>query len=262
MDLILNFTHTYSQDWINANKELKLIDCSNIEGTDMYCTAEAEELLFKKLSQYPLDGIHFIDSGNYHYITEIFTKRINEPYNLVFFDNHTDMQTTMIPDILSCGSWAKQVIENDSNLQKIIMIGPEENAIKKINIPNPDRLVCISVDELCAQKELLQNMLCGKFADTDMSLPLYVSVDKDIMSREYARTNWDQGIISLEMLKNMLEYIYGVLHACGGRAIAVDICGELPLKETSVMEAVEAERINRRTNQDLYEFLKALALTN
>lgn len=250
MDLVLDFTHTYSADWIEENEGLKLINCSDIEGTDMYCAREAEEELGRRLSGFPLNGIHFIDSGNYHYMTRFFTKRLSEPYNLVLFDNHNDMQPTMIPELLSCGSWAKGMIETDENLQKLVLIGPSEKVINDIKIINADKLVCVSREEMRGWS--LKEKLAERLADVDMSLPLYVSVDKDVMSEEYARTNWNQGEMSLGTLKDILEYIFNVLKDKGGAVIAVDICGELPHKDAPFKEAIKAEKINRRTNQDLY----------
>lgn len=250
MDLVLDFTHSYSADWIERNKELKVIDCSDIAGTDMYCTREAEEELERRISAFPLRGIHFIDSGNYHYMTRIFTKRISEPYNLLFFDNHNDMQPTMIPELLSCGAWAKQTIEDDEDLQKLFLIGPDEKAINDINVANADKLVCISREEL--REWNMKEKLAECLAEIDMRLPLYVSIDKDVMSEEYARTNWNQGEMSLVTLKEILEYIYNMLKENGSGVVSVDICGELPYKDASFKEAVRAEKINRRTNQELY----------
>jgi len=256
MDLVLDFTHTYSVDWVRENEGLRYIDCVDIAGTDMYCTPEAEEELERRLSEFPLNGIHFIDSGNYHYMTRLFTKRISEPYNLVFFDNHNDMQPTMIPELLSCGAWAGQVLAEDVNLQKMILIGPSEKTINDIDVVNSDKLVCISREELCGwsfQENLDETAVENCLAEIDMSLPLYVSVDKDVMSGHYARTNWDQGDMSLGTLINILEYIFNCLKRSGGKIIAVDICGELPQKDASFVEAAEAEAINRRTNQELYD---------
>ena len=118
-DLLLDFTHSYSMDWVGAHPELQYIDCSGIGGTDMYCTPEAEEELQKILEKYPLRGIHFFDSGNYHYMSRLFTKRMDRPYQLVFFDNHTDMQPSMIPDLLSCGAWANRFSNTFSTTSEV-----------------------------------------------------------------------------------------------------------------------------------------------
>ena len=62
-----------------------------------------------------VSGIHFIDSGDYHYISKIMTDFIKEPFTLVLIDHHTDMQDASLGgDILSCGNWAKKGIAGKS----------------------------------------------------------------------------------------------------------------------------------------------------
>ena len=34
----------------------------------------------------------FIDSGDFHYLTEYWVSRIHEPFSLIVFDHHPDMQ--------------------------------------------------------------------------------------------------------------------------------------------------------------------------
>ena len=44
------------------------------------------------LNRMELPGIHFLDSGNYHYVTGIMTEQIKQGFSLILFDHHTDMQ--------------------------------------------------------------------------------------------------------------------------------------------------------------------------
>lgn len=253
-DILLDFTHTYTKEWAEKFPALHYLDCSDIGGTDMYCTEEAQAELEKRLQVYPINGVHFLDSGNYHYLTRLFTKRIEEPYQLVFFDNHTDMQPSMIPDLLSCGAWAKQVIEEDSHLEKMFLIGPRQSAIHEIpadsmGLSNMKKLVCISWEEW-EEKTVqgLQNKLDGQ--DMLIShLPVYLSIDKDVLSPEYARTNWDQGEMELSALKEILQWIKD-----RNRIIGVDICGEFPAPPP--FQAAEIKTINERTNEELYEMFE------
>ena len=46
----------------------------------------------KRTKNYPTAGIHFIDSGNYHYMTRLWLTRMDQPFCLLVYDNHTDMQ--------------------------------------------------------------------------------------------------------------------------------------------------------------------------
>lgn len=252
VDIILDFTHTYARDWMEKFPGLHYLDCSDIGGTDMYCTSKAQEELERRLREYPMEGIHFLDSGNYHYLTRLFTKRISEPYQLIFFDNHSDMQPAMISDLLSCGAWAKQALEEDSRLERMILIGPSRNAIAEIppDIPSDKmkKLRCISQEELHGKNmQDLQARLRG--ADGVMpNLPVYLSIDKDVLSEEYARTNWDQGEMEFSVLMEVLQWIKG-----RNRIIGVDICGEFPAPPS--FQASEVQRINEAANEALYEFL-------
>lgn len=246
-DLLLDFTHSYSMDWVGAHPELQYIDCSGIGGTDMYCTPEAEEELQKILEKYPLCGIHFFDSGNYHYMSRLFTKRMERPYQLVFFDNHTDMQPSMIPDLLSCGAWAKQVLEEDEYLQKLVLIGPPKDSIAEIPMSDfpkekAEKLVIISREGLNEWGKL------NKKNGLSKELPVYLSIDKDVLSEEYARTNWDQGEMNLTTLTEIIRWIGEQFEVLG-----VDICGELP--GAASYEAAEVQRINESTNEKLYKLL-------
>ena len=255
MNLLLDFTHTYSPDWISENKDLIHIDCTDIVGTDKYCMPEAEDELMQRISRYPLKGIHFIDSGNYHYMTRIFTKRIDRPYNLVFFDNHNDCQPTMISELLSCGAWAKEAAESDDNLQKLVIIGPSEDTINDIDVIKKEKLVCISWEEFSVYQNFKD--LAGSLAEkADLRLPVYISVDKDVLSEEYARTNWNQGQMKLEELKGFLTCFFAACKEYNSEILGVDICGELPERDAGFMEALKAEKINRRTNNELYGFFK------
>ncbi|MCH5343379.1 MAG: arginase family protein [Acetatifactor sp.] len=254
-DLIMDLTHTYSKDWIELFPDLHYLDCTDIEGTDMYCTEEAEEELQKRIAVYPLRGIHFIDSGNYHYMTALFVRRVEEPYNLLFFDNHNDMKPTLIPELISCGAWAKQVLEEDKNLGKLVLIGPSKETIEEIEIGDQEKLLCVSWEELemaenAAESEGgLHKLLQDIWEQVDTKRPLYLSIDKDVLFEEHARTNWDQGHMSLPLLKKILE------DCCQrSRLLGADICGELP--DAPLGQAAEVRRINEQTNTELYRLLK------
>lgn len=253
-NLILNFTHTYNREMClmeGGGENFYFLDCSDIEGTDMYCTEEAEQELKNRLKQYPISGVHFLDSGNYHYMTRLFTQRIQEPYNLVLFDNHNDMQLTMIPELMSCGGWAKQVVEEDPNLSRLILIGPKQKTIDEIQVSRPEKLVCISMEELTGpnmQNISIMDIIWEKGQEINRDISVYLSIDKDVLSEEYARTNWDQGGMTMPMLKGMLREI--IRHS---RILGADICGEFP--DAPSWQAAEVRHINDRANGELYACL-------
>ncbi len=242
-NLILDFSHVYPVDAGNRENGLYRVDLSDISGTDMYCTPEAAEEIRRRLSFCGPDGIHFIDSGNYHYVTGFFLEKIPSPFSLVLFDHHNDMQYPMIHELTSCGSWAGEQLRNNSNLQQLILIGPSEKTIAEISSELKEKLVCISM------QEIENHMVDRAFASVRLELPAYISIDKDVLNRYEARTNWNQGQMSVSTLERILREIFQ--HQ---QVIGVDLCGECSLSEP-FPQLLEDEKINRATNRILYHFL-------
>lgn len=247
--LILDFTHTYDKTWMAKFPDLPCLDCSDIEGTDLYCAPQAQAELTRRLQAYPVEGVHFLDSGNYHYLTRLFAGRIGRPYHLVCLDNHSDMQPSMIPELLSCGAWAKQLLAEDSHLEQMLLIGPPQCALNEIEADGIEKLVCVSREEWqAAGIPGLQQKLerAGMSRKPFGSLPLYFSIDEDVLSEAYARTNWEQGEMTLPELEAILQWL-----AQGSRIIGADICGGLP--GAPPHEAAAVQRVNEAANEALYE---------
>ena len=245
MDLMLNFSNVYDE----PTNKIKFIDCKNISGTNMYCTESAKNEIKKKLKNYSPRGIHFIDSGNYHYLTTFFTDKIEFPYSLVLFDFHNDMQNAIFDNMISCGSWAKELLEKDKNLHQLFLIGPLQNTIDAIHVKNQNKVIPISIETIqnsLNKKELITKAL--QQFDTDH--PTYVSIDKDVLSEKYARTNWNQGQMSLGTLKHFLSFFMQKTQIIG-----IDICGENSHNEPFYKKIID-EKINKQTDVDLYKFLK------
>ena len=81
-------------------------DFSEMEGTVCYCDKNAEEQIEERFKTLPLNAIHWIDGGDFHYLTEIWMRRMKEPFSLILIDNHPDDQKPAFGgEILSCGGW-------------------------------------------------------------------------------------------------------------------------------------------------------------
>ena len=57
-----------------------------------YCTPEAEAEMKTRIKDLEFSGIHFLDSGNYHYLSKFWIEKIEKPFSPLVFDHHTDMQ--------------------------------------------------------------------------------------------------------------------------------------------------------------------------
>lgn len=268
-NMILDFTHVYRDEDIKDIDRFRYIDCSDIQETDMYCSKNAYEKIWGRIEPYGIQGIHYIDSGNYHYITKIITDHIDEPFGLVMYDHHTDMQIPMVPEMMSCGDWAGQALSQNKNLRQLVIVGPPESDIEQTlesySGSQSGRLLTFSAEDL--HGDLLENKL--KLIRTD--LPLYISIDKDVLGPEYTETNWSQGDMSIDGLERLLSVFLGGQgeeknsDACRNderyagdirhsRILGIDICGEIQT-DIPVPEYLEAEEKNEKVNIELFRFI-------
>ena len=192
--LIIQMTDLYGYMGLSEKCGFTDLDFRDIEGTELYVSAEAEEEIRRRLKEYGPGGIHLLDNGNYHYLTRFFLEKITVPFDLLTFDNHTDDKPCAFPGMRSCGSWIRDAREDISLLSsvKIIQSGGQVTL----------------------------------YGEPDLNRPLYLSIDKDILSREELTTNWDQGEMKLP------ELLSFILTECGGRElIGADIAGECAMAQ-------------------------------
>lgn len=242
--VILDFTHIYPPDEIQKFlPNVRLLDLSDIQETDMYCSPHACRQLKIRLSGIGPEGIHFLDNGNYHYVTRLFTEKITCPYTLFLFDHHTDMQKPLVSGLLSCGSWARDLLMHDPNLMQLILIGPRSSQIRELPDKLKEKLLYIS------GYELQRNTAQDEFRRIQRQFPAYISIDKDVLSSYFARTNWNQGNMSLPLLKYLIKDIFDHVPVIGA-----DICGEASLAQP-LSELAEDIAVNRSTDDILYRFL-------
>lgn len=248
-NMIFDFTQCYPK---RKEPGLEWHDCSAIGGSRLYCSRDAEKKIKALIAPAGVSGIHFIDSGDYHYISKIMTDFIKEPFTLVLIDHHTDMQDASLGgDILSCGNWAKKVLQENPYLQRLVLIGQEKKVLDKLQSgarqqETDGKLVEISYEELKNGKAH------EKIKELPDEVPVYISIDKDVLDEKYAVTNWDQGKMSMGMLEQILKTLVTEYDVIG-----VDICGMYP-EENSLPEYLRAERVNIRSDEELYRFLQKI----
>lgn len=213
--VIMDFSGVYDYESFALDHGYRWLDCRHLSGTDCYCDEEGSSSLRKLISDCPVHGIHFIDSGNYHYVTKFWTDRIRVPFTLVVFDHHPDMQPPLFENLLSCGSWVKDVADNNEYCRRIVVVGASDSLVRSVPAGYEDKVRFYSDSDL-ANKETWK-----KFAAEHITDPVYVSVDKDVMSPEYAITNWDQGSMTLDDLCRLLKIIFSHHEIAG-----MDVCGE------------------------------------
>lgn len=295
---ILDFTGVYSfqpfmqalkgssrQVSAAANAETRYIDCADIPGTDCYCDDEAVAAIRRQIASAGITdahGIHFFDNGNYHYMSKIWTDMVQEPFSLVVFDHHPDMQEPRFGNILSCGGWVKKVLEANKFIDNVVIIGVADHLVDEIRAELSQTGDTSTLDKVTfiKESEIRETGSPTSFSRTPTSFSrtpssfsrmreslrtptesgmtegrIYLSIDKDALSPAYAATNWDQGSLDVAALK---EIITGL--ATSHKIIGVDICGERARDfagdEHHTMQ--EADALNSGLNRELAEFLAPL----
>lgn len=226
--VIMNFSGIYkNQNFYKnyAEEEIFWTELSNLSGCNCYCDAEASDRIRKEIQAFTGKGLHFIDSGNYHYMTRLWLEKLQIPFRLLVFDNHTDMQPPAFGGLLSCGGWIAVSLEELPLLQEVILVGPDEEAYTQVEPDLQQKVLFLSREKLSTMTAEEKE---GFFNNLSEDLPLYVSVDKDVLCKGDASTTWSQGDMHLSELMSFLELVLERQNILG-----MDVCGECDMDSCS-----------------------------
>ena len=246
------------------------INMKELPGTSCYCDADAEKQISAVLKKHDSARIHLIDSGSYHYLSLFFLRLIREPFRLIVFDNHTDMQPPAFGGLLSCGGWVLEALETLPELVELWLIGPDEESIAAALAPSGDRvwhekkLRFLSRESLEGwRRDGVLGLKTAEWVREGFAVPaqgvplsvslsggVYLSVDKDVLSKTYAKTSWSQGDLTLDELTGMMGQVMASMKEAGLPAAGIDICGESETHDDAGCA------LSRQTNRRLMEFLK------
>ena len=256
----------------STDGEIRWFDCTRIDGTDCYCDDEAQAILRKQIefsktpalqqaqgpSSISTPGIHFFDNGNYHYMSKLWTDSIREPFDLVVFDHHPDMQPPRFEGILSCGGWIKEVLDNNKFMQNVTVIGVADHLVEEIreDLSQANAAEILDRVTFIRESELTAVTLEGRSPDrvhlTSHTTPAYISIDKDALSMQEAATNWDQGSLTFEQLAETLQAL-----AQNRKILGIDICGERA-RGIGFEDTAAADALNNTLNEKLYNQLQSI----
>jgi len=192
-------------------------DFSSLEGTNCYCSAESAEQIRRTVAGLPLRAFHDIGTGDYHYQTLFWLERIAEPFSLVLFDHHPDDQDGAFgEDLLSCGGWVARARKLPF-LEKDVWIRDAADFPALAALP---------------------------------ALPVYLSLDLDVLSEQYARTDWDQGAMTFHEMETALRALVS-----SRRILGVDLCGGNTVEKGASPEDLA---LNASTGEALYGIFRDL----
>lgn len=239
---VLNFSGVYERQSFYKDRDCEWIDCSDLSGVNGFCDETSMEEIDARISG--LEGwIHFIDGGNFHYLSYLLMKHIREPFTLVVFDHHTDMKPSMFAGLLSCGCWIKEALDALPFLKNVVLIGVADSLADTAEPDYAGRVRIIS-ESMAEAGDTWLGIL-----EAEASEAVYLSIDKDAFGREEVVTDWDQGTMTLELL----ERAYRILDS--RRILGVDICGEADRDEFFSGQMSASDEQNDAANRRILRML-------
>lgn len=187
-------------------------------------------------------GPIFLGSGDYHHISLLLLERLrnrlrDKRLNIVVVDNHPD--NMRFPFGIHCGSWVSHAA-NLPFVEHVHVVGITSNDIglahaienrlsplfkakltywsTGVNIHWAHYLgLKASFKNFSTGDEMISAFVGAIYKDEN---PVYLSIDKDALSPDCVKTNWDQGLLELRHLSDIITSL-------GNRLVASDITGEV-----------------------------------
>jgi len=192
--------------------------------------------------------VTFYGSGDFHHLTAGLVAALDEPLTIVHFDNHPDW--VRFPATVNCGAWVNRALELP-HVHKVVTIGPcsDDLVRPELQFANldavrdgrivlypwrhpPSRVWGRYGRTRCYRQEgghlYWRNLADENWADFLDELieavptrAVWLTIDKDVLGRADALTNWDQGSLPLDHLLAAIERLAGERRIAG-----VDVCGD------------------------------------
>ena len=172
-------------------------------------------------------------SGDFHYLSALWLRRLDQSFVLVSFDNHPDWAVT--PPRWACGGWINRALEL-RHLQHVAIWGLgnfecwwPHNIFANRRAQREGRLeVHPWADDRPMKDRQLPNIILRdnwrarfeKFATNLRKAKVYVTIDLDCLRIEDAVTNWENGRFIVDDLVWALGKLREHAQIVGG-----DICG-------------------------------------
>lgn len=256
----LNLEAAFRARILNLDEALAGQDLGEIEQADFrdlgpslryMCGRRAFRRFETASAEGPDTHINLLGSGDFHHLTFAFLRRQEQPFSLILFDQHPDWDA--IWPSLACGSWVNAALTLPQ-LEKVILIGAQRLDSRRWLLPPRSQRALVTgrlevypysrpqappkrrgrragVFRANAGLEgrldwrYVEEQGIGKIVERVLSrLPserVYVSVDKDVLTAEWACTNWTAGRMELGELSRALSQI-----RAGAEIVGADICGD------------------------------------
>lgn len=239
----------------------------------------------------------FYGSGDFHHLAVVFLAALRECVTLVHIDNHPDWTT--FPATVNCGAWVNRALELPT-VRRVVTIGPSGSDLRhpEWKFANLEALrrgdlevhawrapptrfwgrpILASGCTTWSGRLVWHNLADRPWDQAAEALvrrlptgPIWISLDKDVLTAQDAVTDWDQGGMRLE---DVLQLISRMVRR--HKLLGMDVCGDhsspvfrdpfrrlLSRADRPRLPAVDRARaiaVNDRTNGRIIAAMSALS---
>lgn len=200
-----------------------------------YCTTKKLVEKFHATVRDELAPFTLYGSGDFHHLTAVLLRRINEPFTLVSFDNHPDWDIR--PPNWGCGTWLNRALELPT-LQRAVVWGCANGELnwpgrmfarrdRRLDAhPWAEKTVASSQRIWRAVTRMNWRNEFSTFASGLANAAVYVTVDLDCLNEDEALTNWENGLFTAADVAWALRELRRHVRLIGG-----DVCGGWSVSE-------------------------------
>jgi arginase family enzyme len=189
---------------------------------------EFYEFVQHKSAKFTLFG-----SGDFHYVTALWLRRITRPFTLISFDNHPDWDIR--PPRWCCGTWMNRALELPT-LAKAVIWGcgnfelnwPNSLFVSRKALRSGRLQAWAWSERLKASRfqrwpEISRGNWRERFSEFVRGITgekIYVTIDLDCLNKNEATTNWENGLFEADDIVWALTQLRSETEIVGG-----DVCG-------------------------------------
>ncbi|BCS81895.1 arginase family protein [Anaerocellum diazotrophicum] len=190
------------------------IDLKDFSSIRFMCSKKVLDSISEKIKKVE-NSLFFLGAGEFHHFTYMLLKKFDKTISLIVIDKHIDYSDTY-QGFITCGSWLKDVARLNQIAEIFVLSEDKRNVHNnKVKIFSP-----------------------LEYKKIKPCLPVYISIDKDILTKSSINTTWDQGHCQPKTLIEIVSYFSSAFEIVGA-----DICGEPPAQFFSP-EHKKSEDIN------------------
>lgn len=231
----------------------------------------------------------FYGSGDFHHVSLALVRRLRGPFNLLVVDNHPDWMRHV--PFLHCGTWLYHAARLPQ-VNRVFHVGGDVDFDNFYRVLAPwkmlrrNKIVVMPATrqyrvgrwarvpntpvrdhpQAPLRPPVLRDLLIPHREEL-ARMPLYISLDKDVMVPADAIVNWDSGHLGLGEVQDVLS---AFLEAARGNLLGMDVLGEwspvrveglfrwafhMTMHPPLQVDPAEANRVNERANLALLEMV-------